>query len=102
MTHSKGTSSKTGFNKDDRVEFRKHFFDVKSTVEELIEEINNLKLELKTTKNNFRVIKKEKKILTQTLNFAPYKIDDLEQYGRQKNIRIHGIKNLNLFKMMVK
>ena len=63
MTRSKGSSSKNGFNEDDRIKFKKQFYDIKSTVEELIEEINNLKLELKTTKNNLKVIKTENETL---------------------------------------
>ena len=56
-----------------------------------MEEINNLKLKLKTTKNSRRVIKKENESLKQTLYLSPSQLDDLEQYRRRKNIRIPGI-----------
>ena len=102
MTLSKSSSSKIGFNEDDRVEFRKQLYDIKTTVEKLIEEINNLKLGLKITKNNLRVVKKENQSLKQTLNLVAYKTDDLKQYGRRENGRIHGIMNQNLLKMMAK
>ena len=59
MTCSKGSSSKNGFSEDDCIEFRKQFHDIKSTVKKLIEEINSLKLELKTANNNLKVNKKE-------------------------------------------
>ena len=91
MTRSKGSLSKNGFNEDDSIEFRKQFYDIKSTVEKLIEEIENIKLNLKTTKNNLSVIKKENQNQKQTLNLAAHKINDLEQYGTRENIRIHGI-----------
>ena len=64
MTNCKVSSSKNGFNEDDRVKFRKEFYDIKSTAEKIIKEINMLKLELKTTKDNFRVIKKKKSLKT--------------------------------------
>ena len=83
MTYSKNSLTKNGFNEDDRVEFRKQFYDIKSTVKESIEKINNLKLELKTTKNILKVIKTANESLKQTLNLAAYNIDNLKQYRRQ-------------------
>ena len=70
MTRSKGTSSKNAFNDHDRIERRKQFYNIKSTVGELIEKINNLKIKLKTTKNNLKVFKTENESLKQTLNLA--------------------------------
>ena len=55
MTRSKDSSNKMDSIKIN-VKFRQQFYDIKSTVQELIEEINYLKLKLKTTKNYVRLI----------------------------------------------
>ena len=79
--------SSSGFNDEDR----KQLNEINSTVKGLIEEIRYLKQEVVQNKLEISQLKVENEKLKQMANLSIYKIDELEQYDRRENLRIHGI-----------
>ena len=61
------------------------------TLKELVREINSLRKALDDSKTEINKVKVENSRLKQIVNINLYKINDLEQYGRRENMRIHGI-----------
>ena len=79
--------SSSGFNDEDR----KQLNEINSTVKGLIEEIRYLKHEVVQNKLEISQLKVENEKLKQMANLSIYKIDELDQYDRRENLRIHGI-----------
>ena len=86
--NSKETAySSVNFTIEDRNELK----DINLTLKELASEINTLRKALDYSKIEINKVKVENSRLKQIVNINLYKIDDLEQYGRRENMRIHGI-----------
>ena len=81
------TSNLNNFNDDDR----QQLYEIHSTVKSLAEDLKSLKEELEISKNEVKQVKAENVRLKQALNMTIYKLDELEQYGRRENLRIHEI-----------
>ena len=79
--------SSVNFTIEDRNELK----DINLTLKELVSEINKLRKALDDSKIEINKVKVENSRLKQIVNINLYKIDDLEQYGRRENMRIHGI-----------
>ena len=75
------------FDDDDR----QQLYEIHSTVKSLAEDLKSLKKELEISKNEVKQVKAENVRLKQAVNMTNYKLDELEQYGRRENLRIHGI-----------
>ena len=73
------------------IEDRNVLKDINLTLKELVSEINSLRKALDNSKTEINKVKVENLTLKQIVNINLYKIDDLEQYGRRENMRIHGI-----------
>ena len=58
----------------------------------MVEEVKYLRIELENSKVEVNCLKTENERLKQVVNLTLYKVDEIEQYGRRENIRIHGIK----------
>ena len=86
------STSKIGFSDDDRTLFKEQFNEINSTIKDLVEEIRFLKKEVKITKNNVKELKIENERLKQIVNVNTYQVDNLEQYTRRDNLRLHGVK----------
>ena len=65
--------------------------EMQGTGKSLIEETKYLKEEFKTTKSSYSVIKQEIQLLKQILNTTLFKADQLKQYDRRKNLRMHSV-----------
>ena len=57
----------------------------------LTAEILNLQNELKGSNNQIQQLKKENQKLKQAVNLNTFELDDLQQYMRRENIRVHGV-----------
>ena len=79
--------SSSGCNDEDR----KQLNEINSTVKGQIEEISYLKHEVVQNKLEISQLKVENEKLKQITNLSIYKIDELDQYNRRENLRIHGI-----------
>jgi len=76
------------FNEDDR---RLLLQEINTTVKSFQDQIQALNDELENNKKKLNEVKQENQKLKQALNLTNFKMDDLEQYGRRKNIRIHNV-----------
>ena len=54
-------------------------------------EILNLQNELKGSKNQIQQLTIENQKLKQAVNLNTFELDDLQQYSRRENIRVHGV-----------
>ena len=72
--------SQDSFNENDRRQLN----DILNTVKNFADEIQELRKELD-------VVKMENHLLKQAVNLQLFKSDDLEQYGRRENIRVHAV-----------
>ena len=84
---SNSTSNLNNYNDDDR----QQLYEIHSAVKSLAEDIKSLREELEISKNEVKQVKAENVRLKQALNMTNYKLDELKQYGRRENLRIHGI-----------
>lgn len=75
------------FNENDR----KQLQEIYETVKLLKDEIQYLKSELEVSNTNLTIVKSENAQLKQALNLTNFKLDNLEQYGRRENLRLHNI-----------
>ena len=81
-------NSSSGFEENDRITLNK----INNTILNLVEEVKYLRIELENSKVEVNCLKTENERLKQVINLTLYKVDEIEQYGRRENIRIHGIK----------
>ena len=65
--------------------------EMQGTGKSLIEETKYLKEEFETTKSSYSAIKQEIQLLKQILNTTLFKADQLKQYDRRKNLRMHSV-----------
>jgi len=75
------------FNENDR----KQLNEINLSVKRLLNEVNDLRQELKESKYEIKLVKIENERLKQALNLNIVNLDALEQYNRRENIRIHGV-----------
>ena len=61
----------------------------------LLQEIQEIKNELSESKEKLKKLRHENGVLKQAMNLFVTKMDELEQYGRRENIRIHGVRKKN-------
>ena len=79
--------SETTFNEEDRQNLK----EINRNMKELLQEIHELKEELAESKAEIKRMKIENSQLKQAANINIRKVDEMEQYGRRENIRIHGV-----------
>ena len=84
--HSKKENSSFFSDKD-----RQQLQEINETVKLLKDELQSLKSELAESKSLVNAVKAENAQLKQALNLTNFKLDNLEQYGRRENLRIHNI-----------
>ena len=87
MTRGKSNNSSCSFNEEDRELLQ----NINKTMKDLKEEIKSLRDELNKSKKDLKMTQSENQRLKQALNLTNFKLDELEQYGRRENIRIHNI-----------
>ena len=87
MSRGKSNTASSSFNKEDRQLLQ----NINKTVKGLKEEIKSLREELNKSTKDLKATKVENQRLKQALNLTNSKLDDLEQYGRRENIRIHNV-----------
>ena len=87
MSRGKSNKASNSFNEEDRQLLQ----NINKTVKGLKEEIKSLREELNKSKKDLKATKVENQRLKQALNLTNSKLDDLEQYGRRENIRIHDV-----------
>ena len=87
MTRGKSNNSSCSFNEEDRELLQ----NINKTIKDLKEEIKSLCDELNKSKKDLKMTQSENQRLKQALNLTNFKLDELEQYGRRENIRIHNI-----------
>ena len=79
------------FNETDRAILH----EINNSMKEMKSEMLALKLKLSETKMELSHVKCENEKLKQTINLNIFKVDELEQYGRRENLRIHGVAHSN-------
>ena len=84
--HSKEENSCFFSDKD-----RQQLQEINETVKLLKDELQSLKGELAESKSLVNAVKAENAQLKQALKLTNFKLDNLEQYGRRENLRIHNI-----------
>ena len=84
--HSKEENSCFFSDKD-----RQQLQEINETIKLLKDELQSLKGELAESKSLVNAVKAENVQLKQALNLTNFKLDNLEQYGRRENLRIHNI-----------
>ena len=88
MLKGRKGSNVESFNENDR----RQIGEISESIRELIKEVRELKQELKeTSKAELKTVKIENERLKQAVNLQVFKLDELDQYGRRENIRIHGV-----------
>ena len=87
MTRGKSNNSSCSFNEEDRELLQ----NINKTMKDLKKEIKSLRDELNKSKKDLKMTQSENQRLKQALNLTNFKLDELEQYGRRENIRIHNI-----------
>ena len=87
MSKSRKGTNVESFNENDR----RQIGEIGESIRELIKEVRELKQELKETKAELKTVKIENERLKQAVNLQVFKLDELDQYGRRENIRIHGV-----------
>ena len=80
-------SKKTDFTEADRQKLHKIYESVAS----LASQVSKLQKSLKKSDQKIKELKTENEKLKQALNINTLDIDNLQQYSRRENIRIHGI-----------
>ena len=80
MSRGKSNKASSSFNEEDRQLLQ----NINKTVKGLKEELKSLREELNKSKKDLKATK-------QALNLTNSQLDDLEQYGRRENIRIHNV-----------
>ena len=70
-------------------------------VASLRDEMKELREELEWSKLEIKQLKTENNQLKQALNLNTFETDNLQQYSRRENIRIHGIAESASQRMMV-
>ena len=84
---STGCKEQSNFTKADRQKLSKIY----DTVENLTRQVSNLQRSLKRSNKKIKELKSENEQLKQAVNMNIQEIDNLEQYSRRENIRIHGV-----------
>ena len=74
---------------------RSILYEINNSMREMKNKMLALKLELNETKLELSHVKCENEKLKQAINLNIFKIDELEQYGRRKNLRIYGVPESN-------
>ena len=77
----------SNFTEADRQKLSKIY----DTVENLARQVLNLQRSLKRSHQKIKELKSENEQLKQVVNINILEIDNLEQYSRRENIRIHGV-----------
>lgn len=75
------------FNEDDR----KRLIHIYNTVSALTGQVAELQKDLKKSNNEIQKLKQEKERLKQALNLNAFEVDNLQQYSRRENIRVHDV-----------
>ena len=85
-TSNDSNADNANFNENDG----KRLYEINNTVKLLVEEVKSLKNEIERTNRKEKRLEIENERLKNSVNLSLFKIDALEQYGRRKNLRIHG------------
>ena len=84
---STGCKEESNFTEADRQKLSKIY----DTVENLRKQVSNLHRSLKRSNQKIKELKTENEQLKQAVNMNILEINNLEQYSRRENIRIHGV-----------
>ena len=84
---STGYKEQSNFTEADRKKLSKIY----DTVENLTRQVSDLQRSLKRSNKKIKELKSENEQLKQAVNMNIQEIDNLEQYYRRENIRIHGV-----------
>ena len=87
LSASPGRNEKSNFTEADRQKLYKIY----DTVASLTKQVSKLQKRLKKSDRKIEELKTENEKLKQVLNLNTLEIDNLQQYSRRENIRIHGI-----------
>ena len=74
---------------------RSILYEINISMKAMKSKMLTLKLELSETKLELSHVKCRNEKLKQAINLNIFKIDELEQYGRHENLRIHGVPKSN-------
>ena len=86
LSSSTGCREQSNFTEADRQKLSKIY----DTVENLTRQVSNLQRSLKRSNQKIKVFKSENEQSKQAVNVNILEIDNLEQYSRRENMRIHG------------
>ena len=81
------TSSEATFNSNDR----EKLYEIYNCMKKLENEVHDLKNKLDDNNEEMMKLKAENIKLKQAISLNVFNVDELEQYGRRENLRIHGI-----------
>ena len=84
---STGCKEQSNFTEADRQKLSKIY----DTVKNLTRQVSNLQRSLRRSNKKIKELKSENEQLKQAVNMNIQEIDNLEQYSRRENIRIHGV-----------
>ena len=84
---SSTSTEKSNFTEADRHKLSKIY----DSVAILIKQVSKLQRSLKNSNKKIQELKTENEKLKQAVNLNTLEIDNLEQYSRRENIRIHGV-----------
>ena len=86
-TSNDSNANNANFNENDR----KQFCEINNIVKLLVEEVKSLKNKIERTNRKAKRLEIENERLKKSVNLSLFKTDELEQYGRRENLRIHEI-----------